>query len=385
VRRKHRRPLCLLTIAIAFGTIAPIVTAEPAGAAISNVQTGTEKTSTTGSVAPTLPAASTAGTLLVAQLGNRDTSSSAPFSGPAGWVNATGVFLSGAGRVEIWYYPNNPGGITSATFTASSGTNTMTAELSEWKAAAFSSPVDTTGTVTTAGATTSTVSTSAATTVTGDIAFTAYTTSVTPITTFTAGSGWTHVFTDGTRGSVGDHKNGLATGVASETETATSSTGWAGVIVAFKPGCTGGSLTLTPPGSITFPAATLNGKDKTTTINGTFTANDQTNSGSGWNITGTSTTFTTGSHTLPTTATQITAASASAASQNCSLPTNSIGYAVTLPAAATAPAAVKLYNAAANTGAGPSTVTLTYVLTIPANARTGTYTSTWTFSIVSGP
>jgi hypothetical protein len=56
-----------------------------------------------------------------------------------------------------------------------------------------------------------------------------------------------------------------------------------------------------------------------------------------------------------------------------------------LPAASTAPAAVKLFNAAANTGGGPSTVTLTYVLTAPARTFTGTYTSTWTFSIVSGP
>jgi hypothetical protein len=38
-----------------------------------------------------------------------------------------------------------------------------------------------------------------------------------------------------------------------------------------------------------------------------------------------------------------------------------------------------------HTGGGPSTVTLTYLLTIPANTYIGTYTSTWTFSIVSGP
>jgi hypothetical protein len=385
VNRTLRRSLGILTIATALGTVPSVLTAAPAGAAISNVQTGTEQTSTTGSIAPTLASASTAGTLLVAQLGNRNTGSSAAYSAPANWVNATGVFLSGTGRVEIWYYPNNPGGITTATFTASSGTNTMVAKLSEWKAAAFTTPVDQTGTMTSGAATTATVSTSATTTVAGEIAFTAFTTSVLSISTFTVGSGWSHVFTDGTRGYVGDDKNGLATGVISETETASSSTSWAGVIVTFKPGCSGGSLALTPPASITFPSTTLNGLNKTTTVNGAFTANDQTNSGSGWNITGTSTTFTSGAHTLPTTATQITAGSAAAASQNCSLPTNSITYAVTLPAAATAPAAVKLYNAAANTGGGPSTVTLTFVATIPANTYIGTYTSTWTFSIVSGP
>jgi hypothetical protein len=383
--RALRRPLCILAIVTAIATVTPVVTATRAGAAISNVQIGTEKTSTSGSIVPTLAAASTAGTLLVAQLGNRNTAASAPFSAPAGWTKATGVFSSGTGDIEIWYYPNNPGAITSATFTAASGTNTMIAELSEWKAAAFTTPVDATGTMTAASATTATVSTSSATTIAGDLAFTAFTSSTLPITTFTVGTGWAHVFTDGTRGYVGDDKNGLATGVATETETASSTTSWAGVIVAFKPGCSGGAVSLTPPASITYPGTTLTGKDQTTTIASAFTANDQTNSGTGWKVSGTSTTFTNGARTLPTTATQITAASATSASQNCSLPVNSVGYPVTLPAAATAPAAVKLYNAAANSGSGPSTVTLTFRTTLPANTYTGTYTSTWTFSISSGP
>jgi hypothetical protein len=384
VKPGRRRALCAL-LGLALGTVAPVFGAGPASAAFSLVQTGTEKTSTSATISPTLPSASTAGNLLVAQLGNRNTGSSAPYSGPAGWVNATGVFQSGTGRVEIWYYPNNPGGISSAAFTAASGTNTMVAQITEWKAAAFTSPVDATGTMTSGSSTTATVSTSAATTITGDLAITAFTTSTTPITTFTVGTGWAHVLNDGTRGYVGDQKSGLATGVVSETETASSAASWAGVIVAFKPGCTGGSLTLTPPATVTFPSSALSGKDKTATITGGFTPNDQTNSGSGWNITGTSTTFTTGAQSLPTTATQITAASAATASQNCSLPTNSITYPVTLPAGAGPPTAVKLYNAAANTGGGPSTVTLTFGLTIPAKTYAGTYTSTWTFTIGSGP
>jgi len=361
-------------------------TASSASAAIANVQQGTEINATNGSITPTLSSVSTAGDLLVAVLGNANTGSSAAFSAPANWVNATGVFRSGTGRVEIWYYPNNPGGITSATFTASTGTNTIIGELSEWRGAAFSNPVDQTGTVSGAAATSVTVSTSAATTLTGDLAITAFATSVKPITTFTVGAGWTHVFSDGTRGYAADDKKGLATGTVSETETASSSTSWAGIIVAFKPGCTSGSLSLTAPASIAFPSVTLNGKDQTATVNGVFTPNDQTNSNAGWSIAGTSTTFTNGaSKTLPTIATKITAASVATASQNCSLPTNSIAYPVTLPAAATAPAAVKLYNAAANTGAGPSTVTLSFQLAVNASTYNGTYTSTWTFTISSGP
>ena len=384
--RLSRAAGAALLIGATLSVVPQTVTAPSAAAAIASVQTGTEKTSTNGSITPTLASASTAGTLLVAVLGNAQTGSSAAFSGPTNWANATGVFASGIGRLEIWYYPNNPGGITSATFTASSGTSTVMGQLSEWRGAAFSLPVDTTGTLSSGSGTTATVSTSAATTITGDLAITGFATSTKPITTFTAGTGWTHLFSDGTNGYVADRKTGLATGTVSETETASSSASWAGVIAAFKPGCTGGSLALSSPTSVAFPSVTLNGKDQTATITGVFTPNDQTNSNAGWNIAGTSTTFTNAaSKTLATTATQITKASVSAASQNCSLPTNSLAYPITLPAAATAPPSAKLYDAAANTGAGPSNVTLTFALAVPAKTFNGTYSSTWTFTISSGP
>jgi hypothetical protein len=385
--RRWRRAVSLAVSAGAVvGLLSMATDAPPAGAAIASVQSGSEASATSGSVTPTLASGSTAGDLLVAVLANANTASSAAFSAPANWVNATGVFRSGTGRVEIWYYPNNPGGISSATFTASTGTNKIIGQLSEWRGAAFTSPVDQTGTVSAASATTATVSTSAATTITGDLAVTGFATSAKPITTFTAGAGWSHIFSDGPQGYVADDKQGLLTGTVTETETASSATSWAGVIVAFKPGCTGGALALTAPSAVTFPSVTLNGKDQTATITGVFTPNDQTNSNAGWNIAGTSTTFTNvASKTLPTTATRVTAAAVAAATQNCSLPTNTIGYPVTLPAATVAPAATKLYNATANTGAGPSNVTLTFQLSAPANTFNGTYTSTWTFTISSGP
>jgi hypothetical protein len=81
----------------------------------------------------------------------------------------------------------------------------------------------------------------------------------------------------------------------------------------------------------------------------------------------------------------VTAASTATTGGNCVVPSNSIGYPVTLPAAASAPTAVKLYNAAVNTGEGPTNVTLTFNLAVPANAYIGPYTSTWTFASVSGP
>ena len=54
-------------------------------------------------------------------------------------------------------------------------------------------------------------------------------------------------------------------------------------------------------------------------------------------------------------------------------------------AGATAPTAVKIYNAAAATGRGPADVTLGVQLAVPGNAYSGSYSSTWTFTIASGP
>ena len=66
-------------------------------------------------------------------------------------------------------------------------------------------------------------------------------------------------------------------------------------------------------------------------------------------------------------------------------PTNGVSYPYTLPAAATAPTATKIFSAAANTGLGNQTLTLALRLSIPANAFAGSYSSTWTYTLVSGP
>jgi hypothetical protein len=58
---------------------------------------------------------------------------------------------------------------------------------------------------------------------------------------------------------------------------------------------------------------------------------------------------------------------------------------VTLPAGSTPPASAKLVDAAVSTGSGPSTVTLGFHLAVPASAHSGSYASTWTFTLASGP
>ncbi|MBO9534849.1 MAG: WxL domain-containing protein [Solirubrobacteraceae bacterium] len=153
---------------------------------------------------------------------------------------------------------------------------------------------------------------------------------------------------------------------------------------------TGGTLSFinSTPSNVTFPGVTLNGSNQTVSQTQTLDISDARGTGVGWNVTATSTLFTSSGNTLPAGATTIasTPGVACDASVTCTVATPSgMSYPYTLPAAAVAPAATKMYNAAANTGLGAQTVTPTWTLAVPASARAGTYTSTWTFSLVSGP
>jgi len=150
---------------------------------------------------------------------------------------------------------------------------------------------------------------------------------------------------------------------------------------------TAGSLAFnSAPPVITF-STTLTGADQILTNPQALDISDATGSGAGWNVTATSTTLTAGANTLATTATTIpsTPTKACDASVTCTLATTGVTYPYTLPAASSAPAATKLYNATANTGIGKQTITPTWNLAVPGNALAGTYTSTWTLSLVSGP
>jgi hypothetical protein len=142
------------------------------------------------------------------------------------------------------------------------------------------------------------------------------------------------------------------------------------------------------PGNISFSGA-LGGNDQTVTGTLPLDVGDG-NLTAGWNISATSTTFTTGGgtpHTLSTGATTIQAAPTVSCDSGttCTLASHTITYPYTLPAGASAPAATKLFNAAASTGTGNETVTPTFTLSVPASAYSGTYTSTWTITLSSGP
>ena len=164
--------------------------------------------------------------------------------------------------------------------------------------------------------------------------------------------------------------------------------GNSGTIVAYTITCTGGSLGLTPPSSIAFPSTTLTGINQTAAVNGSLTPDDETGSGSGWNISVYATAWPDSrGNTMP--AARVTAASATSATGSCTLPTNTVTY-PTGGFGSTAGTATKVYNASAGTGTGPATVTLTFSQTVPGNQKIGTgspdsFTSTWTFTIASGP
>ena len=146
-----------------------------------------------------------------------------------------------------------------------------------------------------------------------------------------------------------------------------------------------GNLSLSLPSNPSI-SDTLDGTDQTANYSLGLGLSDVRGSGAGWNLTITSTAFTDGTHSLASTASAITGVSSGCVSGgSCTSPTNSLSYPLTVPAAASAPAAVKLFNAAANSGMGRFTVTPTIDVTIPGNAYAGSYSSTVTIAAVSGP
>jgi hypothetical protein len=149
----------------------------------------------------------------------------------------------------------------------------------------------------------------------------------------------------------------------------------------------GSTLSLSTAAAPTF-SANLNAGDSTPTYTVPLTIQDTRGTGAGWNATITSTQFTTGGgtpSTLATNASTLTGVVSACTSGTCTNPTNAITYPVAVPAGATAPTAVKFFNAAANTGMGKFTNTPTVGVFVPQSSIAGTYTSTLTISIVSGP
>lgn len=151
----------------------------------------------------------------------------------------------------------------------------------------------------------------------------------------------------------------------------------------------GGSLSETGPTSVSATPVTLTGDDQTTSYALGLTVTDPRGTGAGWNLTITSTLFDTGTHQLASTASSILTApsvTCSGVGGNCTSPSNGVTYALAIPAGSpTPPTAVKFFNAAANSGLGKFTITPVVTVSIPGNTYAGTYTSTVSVAVVSGP
>jgi hypothetical protein len=219
----------------------------PLSGRISNVQIGAESAPTRTTITLTLPAPSRAGTLLVADLKSDTNPSNKPFTAPAGWLSANNAFLNGTAHAQIWYYSNNPGGISSAAFGLTPNSIDGIGQMTEWRNVATVAPLDRTGTLTVgSNQLTATISTSAATTMANDLVITDDGFNHSVGQTVLPGAGWNSLLSDVANGVRAEYRLDLPAAVASETVTSSVATTWAMVIAAFKPSGAGSGAVLDP-------------------------------------------------------------------------------------------------------------------------------------------
>jgi WxL domain surface cell wall-binding len=192
----------------------------------------------------------------------------------------------------------------------------------------------------------------------------------------------------GTESEGADFTQSTAGATATKTLTPVTSGAWIATAIALDP-ASAATLSLSTTATPTFSASLPSGDQSPTYSLPLSVVDTRTGSAAGWSLTITSTQFTTGGatpRTLATTASRATAvASACAGGASCVSPTDSVTYPLTVPAGSTPPSAVKLDNAAAGTGSGIFIMSPTISVSVPANSYAGTYNSTLTVALVSGP
>jgi len=151
-------------------------------------------------------------------------------------------------------------------------------------------------------------------------------------------------------------------------------------VVALVVPATAGAISITAPTTASAPV-TLNGFDQTATFSTTLSIGAPGTAG--WHITAWAPTPTSGSNTLggvyvaaqPTT---------TCSGGGCVKASPSLSWPVTL--GTTSSGAVKIFNAARNTGNGSAdTVVVPFAIAVAANTLAGSYTTTITFAIATGP
>src|SRR2546430_2246534 len=115
---------------------------------------------------------------------------------------------------------------------------------------------------------------------------------------------------------------------------------------------------------------------------------DARGSGKGWNLSITSTLFMTSDskNKLPANASGITGVNASCGPHStCTKPIDTISSPMVIPAGKPAPSPVKFFDANVSSGLGVFSLAMKVNVTIPTNAKNGTYSSTITLKIANGP
>ncbi|HEV3405055.1 MAG TPA: pilus assembly protein TadG-related protein [Candidatus Dormibacteraeota bacterium] len=230
----HFRPSC-------YGYLTPPAAA---GAAIARVQTGPVRNGA-NTVTATLPRGSTAGNLLVVTL--RETPTNTPSTGPAGWLFAAGVNDPTVGRTEIWYRPNAPAGITTATFTLNPRPQTAFAEMTEWRGVDTVAPLDQVGTTqVTVPNRNATVSTAGPMGLANELVVTDDAYTANGGQTFTPAAGWTGLVNNPGSGYSSEFRLNLPAGVASEAVRHSTPTRWSLAIATFRPAGASAGAVLDP-------------------------------------------------------------------------------------------------------------------------------------------
>jgi hypothetical protein len=360
-----------------------LLAAAPAHAAISYINSN-GATSTTTTLTITKPTNTTTNDVLIATVAGAGTTI---MTAPSGWINLRDTTATGSGmRVMTFYKVATSSEGANYAFTTGTAHN-WGGNMIALRGANQVVPIDTSATGT--GASGSVVAPAVTTTSANQWIVTSAT--VNRNATFTPPTGATErVDTAGTSTSTELSTTATTTAGAVAAKTATPSNttaSWVGNTVAVRDATTAG-LSVSLASSTESFSADLNSGDSNQTYVSDLTVDDtRTSASAGWQLQVTSTTLTTGTRNMSTTATTITGMSALACDNAgpCTLPTNSLTYPVTVPAAASAPTAIKFANAAIGSGTGRADWSATFSVAVPQNAFAGTYNSTLTLSVVSGP
>ncbi len=140
---------------------------------------------------------------------------------------------------------------------------------------------------------------------------------------------------------------------------------------------------VTPPGNLSFSPVILTGVNLSTTTTETFDIGDNSGSGAGWNISLSATPFTNGAQTLA--ASDFTAGAPTGDACDAGVTCMGASFSGSYPYTLSTGSATKLVSVAAGTGLANQTFSVVWSAQFPADTYAGSYSSTWTLTLASGP